>query len=100
MTKPGDVDSPRPQPRPTAAALREAGPASRADLTRRTGLSRTTVSSLVAELEPRGRARRRESGAAPSPRGGRPRLLSFNRSAGAVLGVDFGKRHLGHRRAT
>jgi glucokinase-like ROK family protein len=77
------------------AALREAGAASRAELARRTGLSRTTVASVVAELERSGVLVERADDAAASPRGGRPpRLLSFSRSAGAAIGVDFGKRHL------
>jgi predicted NBD/HSP70 family sugar kinase/DNA-binding transcriptional ArsR family regulator len=89
------------------AALREAGAASRAELARRTGLSRTTVASIVSELEGEGMLEEREDGAgarpqggaAPragaSPQGGRPpRLLSFSRAAGAAVGIDFGKRHL------
>ena len=37
----------------------------------------------------------REDGTGASPQGGRPpRLLRFSRSAGAVIGIDFGKRHL------
>ena len=78
-----------------AAALREAGAASRAELARRTGLSRTTVASIVGELERDGVLVEREQQSGASPRGGRPpRLLSFSRSAGAALGIDFGKRHL------
>jgi glucokinase-like ROK family protein len=79
------------------ASLREAGSASRADLARRTGLSRTTVASLVAELEDDGVLVERENGTSggATPRGGRPpRLLSFGRSAGVAIGIDFGKRHL------
>jgi predicted NBD/HSP70 family sugar kinase len=77
------------------AALREAGTASRSDLARRTGMSRTTVASLAAELTAEGVLVEREDGAAASPRGGRPpRLLSFSRSAGVAIGIDFGKRHL------
>ena len=76
-------------------ALREAGAASRAELARRTGLSRTTVASLVAELQEAGVLVEREDGAGASARGGRPpRLLSFSRSAGVAIGIDFGKRHL------
>jgi predicted NBD/HSP70 family sugar kinase/biotin operon repressor len=76
-------------------ALREAGAASRAELARRTGLSRTTVASIVADLEQEGTLIERENGSGATPRGGRPpRLLSFGRSAGAVIGIDFGKRHL------
>src|SRR5918996_249888 len=77
------------------AALREAGAASRAELARRTGLSRTTVASVVAELEHDGVLVEHAHNAAASPRGGPPpRLLSFSRSAGAAIGIDFGKRHL------
>jgi predicted NBD/HSP70 family sugar kinase/biotin operon repressor len=76
-------------------ALRAAGAASRAELARRTGLSRATVASLVAELQDAGVLVEREDGAGASPRGGRPpRLLSFSRAAGAAIGIDFGKRHL------
>ena len=76
-------------------ALREAGAASRAELARRTRLSRTTVASIVGELQDEGMLEEREDGAGASPQGGRPpRLLSFSRSAGAAVGIDFGKRHL------
>ena len=76
-------------------ALREAGAASRAELARRTGLSRTTVASVVAELERGGVLVESADEAGASPRGGRPpRLLSFSRSAGAAIGIDFGQRHL------
>ena len=78
------------------AALREAGAASRSELARRTGMSRTTVSSIVAELEAAGVLVEREDHPGASPRGGRPpRRLSFSRSAGVAVGIDFGKRHLG-----
>jgi predicted NBD/HSP70 family sugar kinase len=77
------------------AALREAGAASRAELARRTRLSRTTVASIVGELQAEGMLEEREDGSGASPQGGRPpRLLSFSRSAGAAVGIDFGKRHL------
>jgi predicted NBD/HSP70 family sugar kinase/biotin operon repressor len=77
------------------ATLREAGAASRADLVRRTGLSRTTVASIVSDLQAEGMLVEREDGAGASREGGRPpRLLSFSRSAGAAVGIDFGKRHL------
>jgi predicted NBD/HSP70 family sugar kinase/biotin operon repressor len=77
------------------AALREAGAASRAELSRRTGLSRTTVASLVTELEDAGVLVERPATDGASARGGRPpRLLSFSRSAGVAIGVDFDKRQL------
>jgi len=76
-------------------ALRQAGAASRAELARRTGLSRTTVASVVADLEGSGVLLEQVDVSGASPRGGRPpRLLSFSRSAGVAIGVDFGKRHL------
>ena len=69
---------------------------SRAEIARRTGLSRSTVSSLVAELQSDGLVvEREEPGAAHGEHGGRPPiLLSFDASAGAALGIDFGHSHL------
>jgi len=77
-------------------ALREDGRVSRADIARRTGLSRSTVSSLVSELQADGLVvEREEAGAAHGEQGGRPPiLLAFDTSAGAALGVDFGHSHL------
>jgi predicted NBD/HSP70 family sugar kinase len=76
--------------------VQQRGAVSRVDLTRMTGLSRTTVSSLVAELlsegmlnEPAGRD---GPPSVPSPGGGRPAtLVELNPGSGNVLGV-----HLGH----
>ncbi len=81
-------------------ALRKRGTASRADLARDTGLSRSTVSSLVSDLNDGGfvvelpdEAGHEASGKARSS--GRPGvLLALDPSAGAVLGVDFGHSHL------
>ena len=77
-------------------ALRKHGMVSRAEIARRTGLSRSTVSSLVAELQSDGLVvEREEQGAAHGEQGGRPPiLLSFDASAGAALGIDFGHSHL------
>ena len=61
---------------------------------RETGLSRTTVSSLVAELlEEEIVVERSDSArAAPSPSGGRPAtLLSLEPSSGGFVGIDFGR---------
>src|SRR6266480_1340236 len=78
--------------------LRELGLASRAELARRTGLSRSTVSSLVAELKEEGLIAERvhQRGPARSSRqsGRPPVLIALTGSAGVVVGVDFGKRHL------
>lgn len=74
--------------------LRTSGPLSRVEIARRTGLSRTTVSSimdalLVDELV-------REGGTqSASPQGGRRAILvHFNAEAGWVLGVDMGRTHI------
>ena len=76
------------------AEMRRAGLVSRAELARRTGLSRSTVSTLVAELQARGLVSEREVDGA-GPQGGRPPvLLGLERTAGAVLAIDFGKRHV------
>src|SRR4051795_2097277 len=73
-------------------ALRRAGTASRADLARATGLSRSTVSSLVADLHERGVVAERGD---DRSRAGRPgMLLALDPSAGAAVGVDFGHSHL------
>jgi predicted NBD/HSP70 family sugar kinase len=76
------------------AVLREHGKVSRSELVRRTGLSRATVSSVVAELQAAGLV---DDGAGPSGQlgGGRPAaLVQLNRRAGTAIGIDFGKRHL------
>jgi glucokinase-like ROK family protein len=78
--------------------LLERGVASRADIARHTGLSRTTVSSLIADLSDRGLVTER-SGTTDSQRdaagaGRPPVLLALDRSAGAAIGIDFGHSHL------
>ena len=73
--------------------LQQHGQASRADITRATGLSRTAVSSLVGELVGEGVVVERVDGVreAPSPSGGRPpTLLTLVPSSGAFVGIDFG----------
>jgi len=74
-------------------ALTDAGEVSRAELTRRTGLSRATVSSVIFDLVGEGLVREQ---AAPTagPKLGRPPLtLSLVPSAGCVAGVDIGHDH-------
>ena len=69
-------------------ALRDDGTASRADIARRTGLSRSTVSTLVSELQDRGLVVEREF--PPAGRQGRPAMqLALDPSAGAAVGIDF-----------
>jgi predicted NBD/HSP70 family sugar kinase len=69
-------------------ALRHDGSASRADIARRTGLSPSTVSSVIGELQRAGLVV--ESTIAPAGRQGRPAAqLALDPSAGAALGLDF-----------
>lgn len=78
-------------------ALRERGIASRAELARATGLSRTTVSSIVGDLMDGGLVSEQEeaTGVAHGDHGGRPPVpLSLNTSVGVAVGVDFGHTHL------
>jgi predicted NBD/HSP70 family sugar kinase len=75
-------------------ALRERGTVSRAELARVTGLSRSTVSTIVADLIESGLAAEGD-GATPDGHAGRPPVMvSLDSSAGLALGIDFGHRHL------
>lgn len=76
-------------------ALRLHGPSTRAELVRRTGLSRATVSTTTARLAATGRLE--SMGTASSSRGvGRtPECLALSLSGAVILGVEFG-----HRRVT
>lgn len=78
------------------AAVRRHGVSSRARVSRETGLSRTTVSSLVAQLLAEGvLLERPDDTPAVGPQGGRPAvLLTLHPTAGTVIGVDFGHTHL------
>jgi predicted NBD/HSP70 family sugar kinase len=70
--------------------LRTNGTASRAELARRTGLSRSTVSTLVADLQRRGLVVERAGQFAGEGQPGRPAaLLELDPSAAAAVGVDF-----------
>jgi predicted NBD/HSP70 family sugar kinase len=80
-------------------ALRRHGSVSRGDLARLTGLSRTTISTLVADLKERGLIVERPGADAAGSgaqrrRGRRPILLSLNAQAGTALGIDFDHRHV------
>jgi predicted NBD/HSP70 family sugar kinase len=70
-------------------ALRRRGLASRSDLARMTGLSRTTVGSLVADLQARGLVVEHVAEAREPGRGRPPVLLRLDRSAGVAVGIDF-----------
>lgn len=65
---------------------------SRADIARRTGLSRSTVSELVSLLLPTGLLA--EVGVGASSGGRRPIVLQFQDDALGVLGVDMGAGHV------
>ncbi len=75
-------------------ALRERGRISQADIARVTGLSRTTVHTLVSELRDSGEVQEVEAGVSYF-RGGRPAvMLVLRNSSLAVLGIDFGHSHV------
>jgi predicted NBD/HSP70 family sugar kinase len=72
--------------------LKQRGTASRAEIARLTGLSRTTVSTIVGDLQTIGLVaeRRGDPGPPNAPQGGRPPiLLTLDPSAGAIVGIDF-----------
>jgi predicted NBD/HSP70 family sugar kinase len=74
--------------------LRERGRISQAEIARVTGLSRTTVHTLVAELKGSGRVQEVEAKAS-DVRGGRPAMrLALRSSSLAVIGIDFGHSHV------
>ena len=76
-------------------ALQTLGVASRAEIARSTGLSRSTVSSIVADLQAEGLVGDRTDGGREAAGSGRPpALIALDPSAGLALGIDFGKRHL------
>ena len=72
------------------------GPLSRADLARGTGLSRTTVSSLVSDLIASGHVAETTHRGTPHKGGsGRPPLLvALTTRPGGVAGVDIGHGHI------
>jgi predicted NBD/HSP70 family sugar kinase len=93
---PGSLERLRVANRRAVTSLLSGGPMSRADLARGTGLSRTTVSSLIAELidgglvsETTGRGRPHKGGS-----GRPPVLVTLSAPSGAVVGVDVGHRHV------
>lgn len=65
---------------------------SRAEISRRKELSRSTVSQIVEELLELGLVK--EVGAGESKGGRRPIVLQFDDDAGAILGVDLGATHV------
>src|SRR3569833_697270 len=92
-TAPGSLESLRSRNRlRVLETVQQRGAVSRVDIIRTTGLSRTTVSSLVAELLAEGVLSEPAGRHAPARGGGRPATLAaLNPDGGGVLGV-----HLGH----
>jgi predicted NBD/HSP70 family sugar kinase len=92
-TAPGSLESLRSRNRlRVLETVQQRGAVSRVDIIRTTGLSRTTVSSLVAELLSEGVLSELAEPHTASRGGGRPAtLLGLNPDGGGVLGV-----HLGH----
>ena len=75
--------------------LRARGVASQADIARRTGLSRATVSSIVSELRAEGMLVAADGAGGAQAGSGRPAvLLSLHESAGLVVGIDLGHTHV------
>src|SRR5215204_7725025 len=76
-------------------ALQILGVSSRADVARYTGLSRSTVSTIVAALQAEGIVVDRDPEGRSAAGGGRPPApIALYPAAGLAIGVDFGKRHL------
>ncbi len=75
--------------------LRTQGQISQADIARATGLSRTTVSTVVGELKNLGLVSY-VTAKGPLPRGGRPAVqLVLQNPEQVVVGIDFGHSHVG-----
>jgi N-acetylglucosamine repressor len=70
--------------------LYDHGPVSRAEIARLTGLTRTTVSDVVADFIGEGLAR--EVGRGPSSGGKAPILVEVNADSRQVIGLDLGER--------
>lgn len=71
-------------------AIYDLGPISRAEIARRTGLTRTSAGELVADLERDGLAR--DAGKAPSTGGKAPTLVELVDDARHVVTLDLGER--------
>jgi predicted NBD/HSP70 family sugar kinase len=75
-------------------ALRQAGSADRAELARRTGLSRATVSALVGDCLASGLIVEESKHADAQLKGRRAARLRLDPAAATAVGVDFGHRHV------
>ncbi len=74
--------------------IRQHGPLARVAVADRTGLSRTTVSSIVDALLDEGLVREGDTLHAARAGGRRATLVHFQADAGYVLGIDVGRSHL------
>lgn len=75
--------------------LRYRGTTSRAEIAKQTGLSTTTVSTLVSDLLEQGVIVELADRRGPATGGGRPaRLLGFNPAGGGVVGVHLAHDHI------
>ena len=81
--------------RRVAEALRHSGPATRAEVAARTGLSRATVSAALSQLLDLGLVLETGESAPGGPGGGRrPGVIRLGPRAGLAVGVDVGRQHL------
>ena len=75
-------------------ALRRSGTTTRSELSRSTGLSRSTIATLVADLQASGLVIEDEADAPAVGRGRPAAKLRLAASAGIALGVDMGHSHV------
>jgi predicted NBD/HSP70 family sugar kinase len=75
-------------------ALRRGRTASRGELVAATGLSRTTVATVVGDLLTRGFVVEEPADGAATGRGRPPTRFRLDATAGGAVGIDFGHRHL------
>lgn len=85
---------------PVLAELSRAGTATRAELSRRTGLSRSAVGECVASLLAEGVIVEGPADGASAGRGRRATTLRLRAASGLVVGVDLGHTHIGTGVAT
>ena len=74
--------------------LSRSEPLSRSELIRRTGLSRSTVSSIIKELMSEGHVAETATGPAPKGNGRPPTRLTLAGDPRVLVGVDIGHRHV------
>jgi len=87
-----DPDRPRPLADAVLRLIWEEGHISRAEIARRAGLSRSTVSEVVGEILPMGLIA--EVGEGPSGGGRRPIVIEFQDDACVILGVEMSATHV------